>query len=353
MKSGNRVFWPSVFLSVLCLFFSAPVALHAAAGDVITETFDLSATQGDIASVYPEWRFIPAGGFDNATASVTGGQLRLGGDSSDPTSFRFMTAPTGAFTLDADLGAFPGDVCRNVGIQVGENEIVFHPGYPGTALRVEGTGGFGNTDIGYTLAAETLHHVRLFGDGLGNFAVTLTDGLNPSNAFSGSFSNPASVGGFLSITRASCTGYYGEAVADNFSLNVVSSNLPPDVSHATPSIAMLWPPNHQFAPVSILGVTDPEGAPVAITITGILQDEPTNSLGDGDTAPDATGLGTETAQLRAERSGEGNGRVYLINFEARDDQGGLSSGFVTVGAPRNRVNGNIPLNDGFLFDSTE
>ncbi len=216
MKSGNRICWPSFFLLAVCLILGAPVALRAAPGDLVSETFERSASQADIASVYPAWRFIPAGG--NSTVSVTGGQLRLGGDSSTSTGFQFMTASTDEFTLDVDLGAFPGDYCYNVGIQIGVNNIVFHPGYPGTALRVEGTGGFSNTDIGFTLAAEILHPFRLSGDGLGNFTITLTDALNVDNTFSKSFSNPSSLGGFLSITRAGCPGLYGEVVADNFHL---------------------------------------------------------------------------------------------------------------------------------------
>jgi hypothetical protein len=198
-----------------------------------------------------------------------------------------------------------------------------------------------------------LHHFRLSGDGLGNFTITLTDGLNAENTFSRSFSNPGSVGGFLSITRASCPGSYGEVLADNFNLKIASSNLSPDVSHVVPSVTTLWPPNHKFIPVSIQGVTDPEGGVVEITVTRILQDEPTDGLGDGDGAPDATGLGTATARLRAERSAKGNGRVYRIDFEARDDQGGLSSGSVIVGVPLNQGTGNVYSNDEFVFDSTK
>lgn len=42
-----------------------------------------------------------------------------------------------------------------------------------------------------------------------------------------------------------------------------------------------------------------------------MQDEPVNGTGDGNTCGDATGIGTSTAQLRAERSRNGNGRAYF------------------------------------------
>ena len=36
-------------------------------------------------------------------------------------------------------------------------------------------------------------------------------------------------------------------------------NEPSDCSEAAPSIDTIWPPNHKFVPVNILGVTDPDG----------------------------------------------------------------------------------------------
>src|SRR5260370_434885 len=127
-------------------------------------------------------------------------------------------------------------------------------------------------------------------------------------------------------------------------------NLPPDVSRARPSLAMLWPPNHEMVQVSILGVTDPDCDPITITITRITQDEPTKGAGDGDTCPDAQGVGAATAQLRAERSGAGNGRVYTIYFSATDAKGGASQGSAKVTVPKN--NHEIAVDDGPAFDST-
>lgn len=127
-------------------------------------------------------------------------------------------------------------------------------------------------------------------------------------------------------------------------------NLPPDVSQARSSLAMLWPPNHKMVEVSILGVTDPDCDPISITITRVTQDEPTNGIGDGDTCPDAQGVGAATAQLRAERSGAGNGRVYTIYFTATDAKGGSSHSSVKVSVPKN--NHEIAVDDGPAFDST-
>jgi hypothetical protein len=107
--------------------------------------------------------------------------------------------------------------------------------------------------------------------------------------------------------------------------------------------------------VTIQGVTDPDGDPVTINIDEIKQDEPTDGTGDGHTCPDGDGIGTSTAQVRAERSatllGGGNGRVYTIYFTASDGKGGTCEGSVTVGVPRTG-NGSF-TNGGALYDSTE
>jgi hypothetical protein len=50
---------------------------------------------------------------------------------------------------------------------------------------------------------------------------------------------------------------------------------------AEPCVAILWPPNHKLETVAIQGVAAPDNDQLAISITGITQDEPVNGLGDG------------------------------------------------------------------------
>ena len=129
-------------------------------------------------------------------------------------------------------------------------------------------------------------------------------------------------------------------------------NIPPNCSNAVASLDLLWPPNHEYVPISIQGVTDPDGDPVVITIVGIFQDEPVDNLGDGATFPDGDGVGTGVAMIRAERDGGGNGRVYHIGFEAVDTFGNVCSGEVLVGVQHRRGMQNTPIDDGPIFDST-
>jgi hypothetical protein len=121
----------------------------------------------------------------------------------------------------------------------------------------------------------------------------------------------------------------------------IPPNQPPDCAKAYADPECLWPPNNQYPmkPVNILGVTDPDGDAVAITITGITSDEPTATIkgaGGPKAAPDASGVGTSQAMIRAERSGLKDGRVYVINFMADDGKGGMCNGSVVVNVPHDQ-----------------
>jgi hypothetical protein len=127
-------------------------------------------------------------------------------------------------------------------------------------------------------------------------------------------------------------------------------NVGPACDNATANPDRLWPPNHKFVPIAIDGVTDPDGDMVTITIDSIFQDEAVTARGSGKSAPDGRGVGTSTAEVRAERVGGGNGRVYHIGFTATDGLGASCAGTVTVGVPSRPHK--PPVDDGPLFDST-
>ncbi len=133
-------------------------------------------------------------------------------------------------------------------------------------------------------------------------------------------------------------------------------NQPPDCSGTMAAPGLLWPPNHKFVDVSVVGATDPDGDPVTITIDSIFQDEPLDTVGDGNTCADGTGVGSSTASLRSERSGSrrvpGDGRVYHVSFTADDGQGGACAGTVTVCVPHDQSEPVECVDQGPLFDST-
>lgn len=104
-------------------------------------------------------------------------------------------------------------------------------------------------------------------------------------------------------------------------------------------------------PVTILGVTDPDGDALTFTVTSIRQDEPVSGPQAGNTSPDGSGVGTDTAQVRVERAGQGDGRVYHVGFSADDSNGGNCTGTVLVTVPHSN-NGQPAVDQGPLYDST-
>jgi predicted extracellular nuclease len=127
-------------------------------------------------------------------------------------------------------------------------------------------------------------------------------------------------------------------------------NASPVCGVAVASPDRLFPPNHRLVEIAIEGVTDPEGDPVTIVVDSIFSDEAVDADDSGNTAPDARGVGESTAEVRAERVGDGNGRVYTIGFTVTDDFGGSCTGEVTVGVPIGR-RGPV-VDDGPNFDAT-
>ena len=122
---------------------------------------------------------------------------------------------------------------------------------------------------------------------------------------------------------------------------------------AAASVDVLWPANHKFVTEEIIGIYDPEGDPFVITIESIFQDELVDDGGDGSTAPDAIIGEGNTFELRAERVGDGNGRVYHISFHVVDSFGGSCRGTVQVGVPHDSGKEiEAAVDDGASFDST-
>lgn len=133
-------------------------------------------------------------------------------------------------------------------------------------------------------------------------------------------------------------------------MTVKNINDPPICDHAQPSIATLWPPNHNMVNVSIIGIIDANNN-ATTTITSVTQDEATDGDGDGDTDVDAVINTDGTVLLRAERSSNGDGRVYHVHFTASDFEGS-ASGVVKVTVPLNKKNDNV-IDGGELYDSTQ
>jgi Ca-activated chloride channel family protein len=135
----------------------------------------------------------------------------------------------------------------------------------------------------------------------------------------------------------------------------VQDTTPPEMILSDEQI-VLWSPNHKYRTVEIadccvISVTDICDADVDIddvVITSVSSDEPENDpgTGDGNTVNDIIIKDSQTVDLRAERQGNGNGRVYTINFEVTDASGNTQTGSCTVWVVHDQMPNDIAIDDG-------
>jgi CHRD domain len=140
------------------------------------------------------------------------------------------------------------------------------------------------------------------------------------------------------------TNVIGVAVTDSAGNTVSCSSqiavldtTPPVIVSASANPARLWPPNHKMMDVTVSAhVTDTCG-PTTWKIIRVTSNESVNGHGSGNTSPDWQITGNHTLKLRAERAGNGNGRVYTITLQAQDAAGNVSAGkTVTVTVPHSQ-----------------
>jgi M6 family metalloprotease-like protein len=116
----------------------------------------------------------------------------------------------------------------------------------------------------------------------------------------------------------------------------VVDTTPPAIDSIAAAPNKLWAPSHKMVTVTVnVAASDNCGTPVC-TITSVTSNEDENGLGDGNTSPDWKITGDLTLELRAERSGKENSRIYTINGTCSDECGNSSSGTVDVIVPHDK-----------------
>jgi hypothetical protein len=120
----------------------------------------------------------------------------------------------------------------------------------------------------------------------------------------------------------------------------VRDTIPPVILSLLASPDELWPVNHKLVPIEIshlaADICDPAPVLTLLSITMDEEDGPIPGVGDGHTADDIQVDESRQILLRAERGGTGNGRVYTLTFEARDESGNASTAATTVSVPHDR-----------------
>jgi hypothetical protein len=122
----------------------------------------------------------------------------------------------------------------------------------------------------------------------------------------------------------------GESASDTVSVTVVDTT-PPVIESLTPDPGILFPPDHRMVPVTIKAVVSDvcDDAPHP-RILSVTSDEADNGQGDGTTTGDWEITGDMSLLLRAERSGNADGRTYTVRVICEDASGNVTSEDVAV-----------------------
>ena len=189
-------------------------------------------------------------------------------------------------------------------------------------------------------------HFSTTASGTGPFSYAWTLDGSPYNGNSPSITIPT---GALTpgnhTVQVTTTGTCGSATQ---TATLTVGGAPQIVLHTTTT--SLWPPNHKYSTFNVSdfvasasSTCDPSVDISDVVIQKVTSDEPENGPGaDGNTlndiviAPDC-----KSVDLRSERDGNLNGRVYTITFKVTDSFGNSSTATVTVTVPINNGSGAV------------
>ncbi|HEY1122755.1 MAG TPA: CHRD domain-containing protein [Haloferula sp.] len=129
----------------------------------------------------------------------------------------------------------------------------------------------------------------------------------------------------------------GTAVATSCTATItVVDTVDPVIKSVKATPNSLWPPNHKMKNVNVKVVAEDACGDVTWEIVSVSSNEDENGSGDGNTGPDWNIVDEDTVQLRAERSGNGDGRIYTITVEATDESGNTATDTVEVTVPHSK-----------------
>ena len=237
---------------------------------------------------------------------------------------------TGDFEGSATFG--PSEANQTILTSDASSDDIFVAKYnpvDGTLLWARRAGGSAN-DQGLNLAVDGAGNTCV----TGRFQATATFGLGETNE--------------TSLTSdASSADIFVAKYQD------VVECTPPVITTAAPT--NLWPPNHKYETITVaqcvVSVQDGCGGSIPVSnviVTKVTSDEPedANGGGDGNTINDMVIAGDcKSVQLRRERQGSGNGRVYTIHLSVKDGSDNVGTETCQVTVPHDQ-SGALAVDDG-------
>jgi lamin tail-like protein/beta-propeller repeat-containing protein len=171
-----------------------------------------------------------------------------------------------------------------------------------------------------------------------------------SGTYSGQFGHTYA---FYSVAQDQTGNFENAPTSPDATLTLSAPAQPPTIL-LTGQIITLGPPNHQYETINLSQLVARANDSCGVNLTGnviiaqVSSDEPEDAQGggDGDTLNDIViASNCKSVQLRAERQGSGNGRVYTITFKVSDAAGNISTVTAKVRVPTSQK-GNQAVDDG-------
>lgn len=207
---------------------------------------------------------------------------------------------------------------------------------PPTTTAVPGvapnSSGWNNTDVTISFSATDAGDVV---SGVRSIHVSL------SGAQTGSIVIPGSSGSVtISAEGTTHVSYFAIDNAGNAearkTLTLRVDKTPPQIVGLPGPDCSMWPPNHRLVEVATVSASDPLSGMAAFDL-GVTSNEPGEHHG-AQFVITGTGLQPRVVELRAEREGRGDGRVYTITATARDIAGNAATADGTCTVPHDQRN---------------
>jgi hypothetical protein len=136
------------------------------------------------------------------------------------------------------------------------------------------------------------------------------------------------------VTQVTYTAISDATKTASFKVTVLD-NEAPLITNIIASPDSLWPPNHLMRNVEINYLATDNCSQLNTVLT-VTSNEPETSSDSEDLPGDWIITDAHHVQLRAERSGKGNGRIYTITIKSTDSAGNTTSANVTVTVAKNK-----------------
>jgi DNA/RNA endonuclease G (NUC1) len=142
-----------------------------------------------------------------------------------------------------------------------------------------------------------------------------------------------------------------------FSEDIVSINI---ADHTAPIIMSngqafsLWPVNKKYRTfnVSDLVASASDSCNSGVNLSSVVIEKVTSDEGSISDNDIIIAAGCQSVQLRADRDGNGNGRVYTITFKVSDSTGHTTTLARQVMIPHDQGNGNVAIDSGVAYTVT-